>query len=45
MSTKGSWQRPDVDKNKFNEEYDRIFKKKKGIKDKPKQNTDIKEGK
>ena len=27
MSVKGSWQRADVDKSKFNEEYDRIFGK------------------
>jgi hypothetical protein len=28
MSTKGSWQRPDGDRKKFDEEYDRIFNKK-----------------
>tara|TARA_R110002153_G_scaffold15876_3_gene56475 strand:- start:353 stop:508 length:156 start_codon:yes stop_codon:yes gene_type:complete len=27
MSTKGSWQRPDGDRKKFDEEYDRIFGK------------------
>lgn len=26
MSTKGSWQRADVDKAKFNDAYDKIFK-------------------
>jgi hypothetical protein len=35
MSVKGSWQRPDVDKNKFNEEYDRIFNKPKEGENKP----------
>ena len=33
MSVKGSWQRPDKDKSKFNEEYDRIFKKNNSIAD------------
>jgi hypothetical protein len=28
MSIKGSWQRPDGDRKKFDEEYDRIFNKK-----------------
>ena len=35
MSVKGSWQRPDKDKSKFNEEYDRIFNKSKETEDTP----------
>jgi hypothetical protein len=27
MSVKGSWQRPEGDRKKFDEEYDRIFNK------------------
>jgi|14BtaG_2_1085337.scaffolds.fasta_scaffold01293_7 hypothetical protein len=27
MSVKGSWQRPDTDRSKFESEYDRIFNK------------------